>query len=159
MWRGVAFTAIDEVLARVVGDGRRFVPEAALAVGERAFDELAQVVVIEWLEPEQRAARQERTGEREEGVLGGRADEHEEAFFDERQQHVLLRAAEAVDLVEEEDRALAALAQPAAGALRDLADVLHPRGDGREALERLLGRARDELGDRGLAHARAAPRG
>ena len=78
-------------------------------------------------------------------------------FLDEREQHVLLRAAEAVHLVEEEDRALAVLAQPAAGPLRDLADVLHARGHRREALERLLGRARDEPGDRGLARAGRPP--
>ena len=90
-------------------------------------------VVVERLEPEQRAAREQRTGEREERVLGRRADEHEEPFLDERQQHVLLGAAEAVHLVEEEDRALAALAEAGAGPLRDLAHVLHARAHGARA--------------------------
>ena len=86
-----------------------------------------QGVVVERFEPEQRAAREQRSGEREERVLGGRADEDEESFFDEREQHVLLRAGEAVHLVEEEDRALAALAEPGPGALGDLAHVLDAR--------------------------------
>ena len=73
-------------------DLRRFVTQAAFAVGERALRELAQVVIGERFEAEQRAARQQRTGEREERILGGRADEHEETLLDERQQHVLLRA-------------------------------------------------------------------
>ena len=102
-------------------------PRPRSLVGERALRELAQIVVGERLEPEQRAAREQRAGEREERVLGGRADEHEQTLLDEREQHVLLRAGEAVHLVEEEDRALAAFAEPGPGPLGDLAHVLHAR--------------------------------
>ena len=83
--------------------------------------------------------------------------EHEQTLLDVREQRVLLRAVEAVDLVEEEDRALALLAQAGAGALGDLAHVLHARGDGRQRLERLAGGAGDEAGDGGLAGAGRAP--
>ena len=55
-----------------------------------------------------------------------------------REQRVLLRAVEAVHLVEEQDRAAALLAHAGAGPLRDLADVLHAGGDRRQRLERLL---------------------
>ena len=134
-----------------------FVAEPALLVGERALRELAEIVVGERLEPEQRAAREQRTGEREERVLGGRADEHEQTLLDEREQHVLLRAGEAVHLVEEEDRALAALAEPGPGPLGDLAHVLHARADRGERLERLGAHPGDEPGDRGLAGARRTP--
>ena len=113
--------------------------------------------VVERLEPEQRAAREQRSGEREERVLGGRADEHEETLFDEREQHVLLRAGEAVHLVEEQDRALAALAEPGPGPFGDLAHVLDARAHRAERLERLLADARDEAGDRGLAGAGRTP--
>ena len=135
-----------------------FVAEAAFDVGEGAARELLERGVVERLEPEQRAAREQRTGEREEGVLGGRADEDEQALLDEREQHVLLRAREAVHLVEEEDRSLAALAEPGAGPLGDLAHVLDARAHRAERLERLLAHARDEAGDRRLARARADPR-
>ena len=63
--------------------------------------------------------------------------EREEAVLDVREQRVLLGLVEAVDLVEEQDRALALLAQPAPGPLDDLAHVLHAGADGGQRLERL----------------------
>ena len=90
-------------------------------------------------------------GQREERVLGGRADQHEQALLDVRKQRVLLRAVEAMDLVEEQDRAAALLAHAGAGPLGDLPHVLHTRGDRRQRLERLLGGARHQARDRGLA--------
>ena len=73
------------------------------------------------------SGEQQRTGEREERVLGGRADEDEQAVLDVREQRVLLGAVEAVHLVEEQDRALAVLAEAGPGPLDDLAHVLHAR--------------------------------
>ncbi|GIU89526.1 MAG: hypothetical protein KatS3mg010_0625 [Acidimicrobiia bacterium] len=147
----VTLAAVDEVTARVLLDRHRLGTEAALGIAQRAVEQLLELRVAERLQPEQRAARQQWSGEREERVLGRRADEDEQAFLDEREQHVLLCAAEAVHLVEEEDRAAALLTQPGAGALGDLAHVLHPRAHRREDLERLGGRAGDQLGDRRLA--------
>ena len=74
-----------------------------------------------------------------------------------REQRVLLRAVEAVDLVEEQDRPLALLAEAAPGPLDDLAHVLHARGHRRQRLERLARRAGHEAGDRGLAGSGRAP--
>ena len=74
-----------------------------------------------------------------------------------REQRVLLGLVEAVDLVEEEDRALPALAEPVLGPLDDLAHVLHAGVDRAHRLEGLVGRARDEPGDRGLAGPGRAP--
>ena len=73
------------------------------------------------------------------------------------QQRVLLGLAEAVDLVEEQDRALAPLAEPLLGPLEHLADVLHPGADRRELLERLGGVGGDGLGQGRLARARRPP--
>ena len=84
--------------------------------------QLPQVVRVERLEPEQRRAAEQRGGQREVGVLGGGADEDEQAVLDVREQRVLLGLVEAVHLVEEEDRALAALAEPVASPAR------RPRG-------------------------------
>ena len=50
-----------------------------------------------------------------------------------------------------------ALAEPVLGPLDDLADVLHARVHRAHRLERLVGRARDEPGDRRLAGAGRAP--
>ena len=49
--------------------------------------------------------RQQRRVDLERRVLGGRADEDDVAGLDARQERVLLRLVEAVDLVDEEDRA------------------------------------------------------
>src|SRR3546814_20329120 len=72
-------------------------------------DERTGRVDVEGVEPEQRGARQQRRVHLEEGVLGGRADEGDEAALDDGEQGVMLRLAEAVHLVEEQDRALAPL--------------------------------------------------
>ena len=86
-------------------------------------------------------------------VLRRRADQRHEALLDRRQQRVLLCLVEAMDLVEEQDRARAARPEPLAGALKHLADVLHRRGDRRELLERCAGARRDDARERRLARA------
>ena len=63
------------------------------------------------------AAREQRRVDLEVRVLGGRADQRDQARLDRRQQRVLLRLVEAVDLVQEEDRA-PAVGRPAARAPR-----------------------------------------
>ena len=114
----IALGAVDEVRRarrrRSSGARRRARARRRRA---RAASSVAQVVGLERLEPEQRRPREQRTREREERVLGGRADEHEQSFLDVREERVLLRAVEPMDLVEEEDRA-AARARPFARAAR-----------------------------------------
>ena len=75
-------------------------------------------------------------------VLGRRADQRHEAFLHRRQQRVLLRLVEAVDLVEEEDRAVAGRAEPLARARQHLAHILDRRRNGGELLERGARRSR-----------------
>ena len=82
---GVALALVDEVLrARrrrsSVGSSPR--PRSTSASARCASSR--ELGVGERLEPEQRAAREQRPGQREERVLGGRAHEHEQPFFDER---------------------------------------------------------------------------
>ena len=71
--------------------------------------ELFERGIVERFETEQRAAREQRTGEREERVLRRRADEYEQTFLYERQEDVLLGAREPVHLVDEQDRPLTPL--------------------------------------------------
>ena len=85
----------------------------------------------ERLEDDDLAAREQRAVQLEGGVLGRRADEHDVAGLDVRQEHVLLRAVEPVDLVEKEDRALAVRAAQPPGLLEDLAHLLHAGRDRR----------------------------
>src|ERR1051326_7299172 len=73
-----------------------------------------------------------------------------------RQERVLLRAVEAVDLVHEEDRLRAALLV-GVGLRHDLADLFHARQHGGERDEARAGRVRHQRGERRLAGARRAP--
>ena len=131
----VALRHRDEVGERVVVDRRALGFEAAL-------HELGGGRFVERLEPEQRGPRHQRRVDLEVRVLGRRADEDDQAALDGRQQRVLLRLVEAVDLVEEQDRALVVLAEPALGPLEHLADVLHACAHRRQLLELLRRRAR-----------------
>ncbi len=126
---------------------------------EPPLEQCGHCVERQRLEPEQGRARQQGRVDLEVGVLGGGADEHEQAALDRRQQRVLLRLVEAMDLVEEQDGALVTLAEAVPRPLGDLPHVLDRGGDRRE-LHVGLGRGvGDQLGQRGLARARAAPTG
>ena len=87
------------------------------------------------LELVQPAARDERADDRVERVLGRGADQRHEARLDDRQQRVLLRLVEAVDLVDEEDGAPALRAEPLAGAADHGLHVGLARRDRGELLE------------------------
>ncbi len=148
-----------ERMPRVSGGCRRdrelhVVADRRLAErGRTALQHGQQVVLRMTRELVQPAARDERADHRVERVLGGRADQDHEARLDDRQQRVLLRLVEAMDLVDEEHRALPARAQPLAGA-RD--HGLHVGLAGRDCGELLEDRPRarrDDARERGLARA------
>ena len=61
----------------------------------------------EWLEPEQCAAAAQRRIDLEERVLRRCADQRERSVLHRRQQRILLRLGEAMNLVEEQNRAAA----------------------------------------------------
>ena len=83
-------------------------------LGRAARDHLQQLVLVERLERVDLRAREQRRVHLEVRVLGRRADQRDEPLLDRGQQRVLLRLVEAVDLVEEEDRALPVRAEPLA---------------------------------------------
>ena len=126
---------------------------------EAPLEQGAGGVLVERVEAEQRRAAEQRRVHLEERVLGGGADEGDEPALDAGEQRVLLRLVEAVDLVEEEDRALAALAEPVPGPLERVAHVLHAGAHRAELLEGLARVGGDGLGQRRLARCPAAPRG
>src|SRR6202035_4708194 len=76
----------------------------ALAVFERAPQQHEHVLLGELRQLVQPRARQEGAGDLERRGLGRRAHQRYESVLDGREQRVLLRLVEAVDLVEEEDR-------------------------------------------------------
>ena len=124
---------------------------------EAALEERAGGVLVERVEAEQRRAAEQRRVHLEERVLGGGADQRDEPALDAGEQRVLLRLVEAVHLVEEEDRALPALAEPVAGALEGVAHVLHAGAHRAELLEGLAGVGGDGLRQRRLPGARRPP--
>ena len=148
--------ARDE-LAHLAGDVERQLAEAALLVGERAVDERAQLGLAERLEAHHLAARQQRGVDLERRVLRGRADERDRARLDVRQERVLLRLVEAVDLVEEQDGALAVLGQARLGLGDGVAQVLDARLHRREPDEARVGARGEDARQRRLARARRPP--
>ena len=83
--------------------------------------------------------------------MRGGADEDDRAVLDVREKGILLGLVEAVDLVDEEDRA--GSAEFGARAVADLADLRDVRDDARTAHEVPARRLRDDLGERCLAAA------
>ena len=124
---------------------------------EAALEQRAGGVLVERVEAEERRPAEQRRVHLEERVLGGGADQRDEAALDAGEERVLLRLVEAVHLVEEEDRALAALAEAVPGALERVAHVLHAGAHGAELLEGLARVGGDRLGQRRLPGARRPP--
>ena len=150
----------DEQRARVAaGRGeqrlaRRGVGQRRAERRRRAVEHAAERALVERAELVQPAAREQRADHVVVRVLGRRADERHEPRLDDGQQRVLLRLVEAVDLVEEQDRALPVRAEPLAGPRDHGLHVRLAGVDGRELLERRAGDRGDQPGDRRLARAR-----
>ncbi len=111
---------------------------------------------VEPVEHEHLAAGEQRAVELETGVLGGGADEDDGAVLDVGQEAVLLGAVEPVDLVDEQERALAHLA-PLLRGREDLPQVGDAGEHGRERFEREVGLLGEQARDGGLAAAGRAP--
>lgn len=150
---GVAIAEAGPDGEGVVGDGEGEFAEAAVGVGDGAAEERDDVGLAQRLELEEGAAADQRAVDGEKRVFGGGADEGDDAALDIAEQHVLLAAAEAVDLVEKEDGALTVVCQAALGGLGDLADAGDADTGGVLALEVTLERAGDDLGEGGFADA------
>ena len=97
----VAVGHADERRARV-GVERQRVALDLLGAREQLLDRRG----IERLEHQHARARQQRRVQLERRVFGGGADQHDGAVLHHRQEAVLLRAVEAVDLVDEQQRPL-----------------------------------------------------
>ncbi len=127
------------------------------AVPQRAFHDPHDRLGRQGLQDDDLAARQQGAVELEGGVLRRRADQHDVSRLGVGQEDVLLRAVEAVDLVQEEDRALLVPGPHAPGLLEDLAHLLHAGRDRRVRQKERRGLRRDQPGERRLADAGRAP--
>ena len=144
-------------LDRLVRWSRASASAVACSAARPRSASVARLSGLERLQPEEGGAGAQRRVHLEERVLGGGADQHQHALLDAREQRVLLGLVEPVDLVEEQDRAPALLAETAAGLLDHLAHVLDGGVDRAELLEGLAGGVGDEARQGGLPGAGRAP--
>ncbi len=145
----------NEVRTSVIGEGELAIE--SLWGGERPLDHRGDIVITERHEGDENRARQQRRNDAEGGVLGRGRDEDDETVFHCRQEGVLLRLAEPVDLVEEEHGMPAVEVAFPLGGRDDFADVFDPGCDGRQLDEPSPGSGRDQVGERRLAGAGRAP--
>ena len=104
------------------------------------------------------ATRQKGRDNLERWVLGGGADEHYRAILDRSEQRVLLCLVEAMDLVDEEDGGEGMRKEgTAAGAVDDVAHVLHASTYSRQREELAVESLRDDVGESGLADTGRTP--
>ena len=121
------------------------------------FEQLLQVFHLERFEHVYLAAREQRPYDLERGVLGGGSDECDRAVFDGSQQGVLLRLAESVYFVDEQNGAYFR-EDVAFAAVEHLAHLLDSRLHGAEGEKRGLQLLRNDVGQGGLAYTRRSPK-
>src|SRR5579859_2139529 len=113
-------------------------PEAINRVVERPLYELPQVFLPQRLEAEHLAPREEGRVHREGRVLGRRADERDGSVLDVRKKRVLLGLVESVNLVDEDDGALALVGKPLLGLGDDDTQIRDAPQDGAERHKMML---------------------
>ena len=151
--------------ARVASGGPGDEPESVLVClhlasepcGESARRSSSRIVLLQRPERHHPGPAQERRVDLEARILGGGAEQGDGPALHVRQQRVLLRLVEAVDLVEEEHRALAVRPRALLGLRDRLADVLHPGRHRRHLDEGGLRRPREEPGQGRLPGAGRPP--
>src|SRR2546425_6229562 len=118
--------------------------EPPLGIPQRPLNDLRQGILRERLEDDDQRSGEQRADHFEGGILRGSTDEDHRARLDVRQKGILLGLVETMDLIHEQDRALA-LDDPTL--LSDLdypAQFRKSAGDGREGLEVGLGMRSEE---------------
>src|SRR2546423_786034 len=153
----VALGVRDECFYRLLGEHLSRFPFPASRSLDRPLDHRADVLLFQRLEHEHPAARQERSRQLETGILGGGADQRDDAVLDPRKKRVLLRPVEAVDLVAEQDGTASFVLEPLFRLLNDLAHSGHALGDRGERFEVTVRVVRDQPGERRLARPGRAP--
>ena len=122
-----------------------------------APDEPDRLLRRERLQHQHAAAREQRRVELEGRVLRGRTDEQHVPPLDKRQEGVLLRLVEAVNLVHEEQRAIAGPRAAVPRLSHHRADLLHPGEHGRERHKTRTRSVGHKAREGGLPHARRPP--
>src|SRR6476646_8547566 len=82
------------------------ISKAMFLIGERAVDQLFELLNAERFKSKDLRARDERAVHIKERIVSGRANQAEASSFDIGQKNVLLRFVEMMDLIDEQDRLL-----------------------------------------------------
>jgi hypothetical protein len=107
------FGHVEQIAAIAIGHGahcspRRVIKRQALVHGGLgALQQLLHGRVIQAIQHEDLAARQQRAVQFKGGILGRGADQHHGAVLDIGEKPILLRAVEAMDLIDEQQSPLA----------------------------------------------------
>ncbi|OFV90089.1 MAG: hypothetical protein A3J75_01795 [Acidobacteria bacterium RBG_16_68_9] len=153
----IAVGALGKEVHRLRLDGKPTLTETPVAIRERAPDNRTDVLRRQRLQDEDGGPRQQRRDDLKRGVLRGRADEHQGAVLDMRQEGILLCLVEAMDLVNDQYRGA-----PVVGSLRPrlldhVAQLLHPGEHGREVNARRIRGLGEQMGEGGLSAPRRSP--
>ena len=117
-----------------------------LDVDQSPLQQCTDVFWLQRLEFEDLAARNQGRDEREEGVGGGGPDQPDDPALDIRQQHILLRAVEVVQFVDEQQRPSFPGRQAVSSRLEQFSEFLDPGGGGVETFENTLGLSGNQFG-------------
>ena len=149
---GVARDQLQRLILR--GDLHR--AEATFFVLQCAAQQRGDLLPGERLQHIDPATREQRRDDLEGGILSGRADQSDCAALDIRQECVLLRLVEAVNLVDEENGPRVHLGGLRCGGhhMLDLLDPAHYGGEFNKVCLRSFG---DDLRESGFAHPRRTP--
>ena len=99
------------------------IAQPALLIGQRPLDQRIQLLFRQRAQLEDLRARHQRRVHEEEWVMRRGPDQPHHARLDIRQQHILLRLVEPVDLVNEQDGGLALVLHPVGGGAQHPAHV------------------------------------
>ena len=146
----IAIGAGDQRIARL--GGQRQGPLERFA----AVEQQAQRFPVEPLQDEHLRPAEQSGVEGEAGILGRRAHQRHRPAFDERQEAILLRTVEAVNLVHEQQRALAGL-RSLVGSREGFLEIGHAAEHGADAFEAHAHAVGQQPCDGGLARTRRAP--
>src|SRR5215469_2339121 len=153
---GVAVGERGDAKEDVFGDFDRFVAEAAVLVSEGAAEQVDDLRRGERFEDVHLGAGEKRGDDFKGGIFGGRTNESDMAGFDVRKKGILLGFVEAMDLVDEDDGAVAG-ARLVFGGGHDVLDFLDASKDRTERDEICVRDASDEARERSFATAGRSP--
>jgi hypothetical protein len=152
----IAAGIAGDFLQHVIGRRQIHLAQPALAISKRAPQQQNNLLLSQRLEHINPAAREQRGINLEGRILGCGPDQPDIPFLDMRQERILLRLIEAMNLVDEHDRPGPILPCPLRVS-HDLLDLFDPGEHRREFNKLRLGHIGDDFGERSLARTWRAP--